>query len=282
MTLPTSGQQPSQGQDLASHEDAVLPLDDGGLYVCQDGPRTAPALLLLHGSAAAVGSWRALVPLLTAAHHVIRIDLRGHGRSAPPAGGDYTVPGQARTVAAALERLGVDRLVAVGHSSGGYAATALAELRPDLVTGLVLIDTGPSLDAFDGPDSAAIGPEQWPPSDAMLRMFASTGFREGFEIPQDLVDDARTMTYEAFVGTQEAARAYLAERTLPDRLAVLGKPLQVVFGDQDRRWRPSSAADYRKVPGARVAWLPGSGHTPILEDPAGTAALLLAFTASHA
>lgn len=66
------------------------------------------------------------------------------------------------------------------------------------------------------------------------------------------------------------------------RLASIGKPLLVIFGEEDRRWRSSSAADYRAVPGARVEMLPGVGHTPILEDPVRTASRLLAFTATEA
>jgi hypothetical protein len=54
----------------------------------------------------------------------------------------------------------------------------------------------------------------------------------------------------------------------------------VIFGEEDRRWRSSSAADYRVVPGAIVEMLPGLGHTPIREDPARTACCLLAFTAA--
>lgn len=90
------------------------------------------------------------------------------------------------------------------------------------------------------------------------------------------------MTYHTFTTTMQATRAYLEERALPDRLRALGKPLLVIFGEDDRRWRSSSAAGYRVVPGARVEMLPGLGHTPILEDPARTAAPLLAFGASHA
>ncbi|GAB2485600.1 hypothetical protein GCM10027187_61470 [Streptosporangium sandarakinum] len=62
----------------------------------------------------------------------------------------------------------------------------------------------------------------------------------------------------------------------------LGKPLLVIFGEDDRRWRSSSAADYLTVPGAEVEVLPGLGHSPVLEDPPRTAAPFLAFAAAHA
>lgn len=281
MTLP-DGQPQAHDDDFRATEDSMLALDNGDVHVCQDGPRDAPALLLIHGSASSTRSWAPLVPLLTTSHHVIRIDLPGHGRSTEPADGGYEIPEQGRTVGTALDRLGVKHAVVVGHSSGGYAATALAEQRPDLVTALALVDTGPALDAFIAPGSAPIDPSRWPPTDEQIRRFASTAFRAGHRIPQDLVDDVHGMTFDAFTMSMAASRAYLNERALPERLTAVGKPLLVIFGDQDRRWRPSSAADYRAVPGARVEMLPGSGHTPILEDPQRTAALLLSFSAPPA
>ncbi|MFI9595246.1 alpha/beta fold hydrolase [Nonomuraea sp. NPDC052265] len=270
----------SDGNNTASTN---LSLDDGDLHVCQDGPRDAPALLLIHGSASSVRSWDQLVPLLTGSHHVIRIDLLGHGRSAKPDDRGYTTPDQARRVGEALDRIGVQRAVVAGHSSGGAVATALAEQRPELVAALVLINTGPSLDAFIAPASAAIAPSQWPPTDEQLRRFASAGFsRPGYELPDELLDEVRCMTLHTLAATMQGTRDYLGERPLPDRLAPLGKPLLVIFGEDDRRWRSSSSADYRIVPGAEVELLPGLGHTPILEDPEQTAIPLLAFTATHA
>jgi len=56
----------------------------------------------------------------------------------------------------------------------------------------------------------------------------------------------------------------------------------VIFGDEDQRWRSSSAAAYRAVPGARVEFLPGVGHTPMMEDPQATGTLLLEFAAAAA
>ncbi|MEV4108460.1 alpha/beta fold hydrolase [Nonomuraea sp. NPDC049695] len=273
---------PDGGPHVNGAEHATLPLDDGDIYVCQDGPRDAPALLLIHGSASSTRSWDPLVPLLTGSHRVIRIDLLGHGRSAKPAGPSYATPEQARRVGMALDRLGVKHAVVVGHSSGGAVATALAEQRSDLVTALALINTGPSLDAFIAPGSAAVGPSQWPPTDEQLRRLASTAFsRVGYQIPQDVLDEVRHMTPHTLTTTMQATRDYMEQRPLPDRLATLGKPLLVIFGEDDRRWRSSSAADYRAVPGAEVELLPGLGHSPMLEDPPRTAAPLLAFSAIH-
>ncbi|WP_078531009.1 alpha/beta fold hydrolase [Streptomyces sp. PsTaAH-124] len=263
-------------------ESSILSLDHGDIHVCQDGPRDAPALLLVHGSASSTRSWDRLVPLLTGSHRVIRIDLLGHGRSAKPADRAYAVPDQADQAGAALDRLGVEHAVVVGHSSGGVIATALAEQRPDLVTALALVNTGPSLDAFIAPRTPAIEPSQWPPTDEQLRRFARTGFsREGYEIPPELLDDVRRMTHHSLTATMRATRHYLEQRALPARLAALAKPVLVVFGEDDRRWRSSSAADYRAVPGADVVLLPGLGHSPILEDPPRTATALLAFTTIH-
>ncbi|ATL31431.1 alpha/beta fold hydrolase [Streptomyces formicae] len=253
----------------------------GDLHVRRDGPRDAPALLLIHGSATSSRAWDALVPFLSASHHVIRIDLPGHGRSPEPVGRAYATPTQAAALGTALDRLGVERVVAVGHSSGGYAATALAELRPGLVSALVLINTGPAMDAFTGPEPAPIDPALWPPTDEQIRGFASTGFRAGFQVPQELVEELRAMSPHAFTASMRASTAYLTEQALPTRLTAVGKPLQVIFGDQDHRWRPASADDYRVVPDARVTMLPGAGHTPILEEPERTAALVLGFTGTH-
>jgi pimeloyl-ACP methyl ester carboxylesterase len=260
--------------------EAIVSVDDGEIYLRQDGPADAPALLLIHGNASSARWWDALVPLLTGSHRVIRVDLLGYGRSSQPADRSYALPDQARRVGAAMDRLGVERVIAVGHSSGGAVVTALAERRPDLVTALVLINTGPHLAAYIAPPGA-IDPAQWPNvSDDQLRQFTGAAVsRPGYRIPLELLNEVRAMSFRLLTMTTQASRDYVREQALPDRLAPLGKPLLVIFGEDDRRWRSSSAADYRAVPGAIVEMLPGLGHSPILEDPARTAASLLAFTA---
>jgi pimeloyl-ACP methyl ester carboxylesterase len=244
----------------------------------EDGAAGAPPLVLIHGTAASSQSWYALLPHLTRAHRVIRVDLPGCGSSAPLA--DYDVPTQARLVGEALDRLSTGPAVVAGHSSGGAIATALAEERPDLVSAVVVINTGPSMDAYIAP-SFTFDPSDWSSlTEAQLRQTVAQAFAPGFEVPQDAIDQVRTMDFKTFAATSMALRAYLNAAPLPSRLAPLGKPLLVIFGEQDLRWRASSATDYLTVPGARVETLPAAGHTPIVEDPATTAALLLSFTAA--
>ncbi|WP_329454799.1 alpha/beta fold hydrolase [Streptomyces sp. NBC_01497] len=270
-------------------ENLFLPCEGGDIHVQQDGPHDAPALVLVHGLAASAHWWDAIVPELSGAHRVIRIDLLGHGGSAAPEGPGYGVPEHGRRVGAVLDHLGLDRVVGIGHSTGGLVVTALAEERPGLVTAMALIDTGPRLDAFLSNGSAGrllltpgVGRLLWRlRTDGLIRKALSTGFsRTGYAIPQQIADDVRAMTLHAMLATSRGAEDYLGQRPVPERLTALGIPLLVVFGEQDRRWRPSSATDYTAVPRARVEMLPGLGHSPMLEDPRVTAAILRTFLAA--
>ncbi|MEV4127595.1 alpha/beta hydrolase [Nocardia sp. NPDC049707] len=278
-------------QSAAATGESTLTVDGQNIHVSQDGPDDAPALVLIHGLAASTHWWDWLVPLLTDSYHVIRLDLLGHGSSAKPVGNGYSIPQQGNRVAAVLEQLGIQHAIVVGHSTGGSVATSLAEQRPDLVTALAFIGTGPSLadDTSDSPVSRllttpVVGEALWRlRTDDLLRQAASSAFAtDEFPIPQQFVDDVRGMTYHAFTATTAGAIDYLNQRALPDRLTALGKPLLVIFGEQDRRWRYStSTAAYRTVPGATVVTMPGIGHSPQVEDPTRTAETLLSFTGIH-
>lgn len=89
-------------QDAEATGDTTLPLDGGSIYVRQDGPRDAPALVLIHGLAGSTRWWNPVVPILARSHRVIRVDLLGHGQSAKPAGGGYAIPEQGRRIGEAL------------------------------------------------------------------------------------------------------------------------------------------------------------------------------------
>ena len=99
-------------------------------------------------------------------------------------------------------------------------------------------------------------------------------------IPDDAVADVKNITYRTFRKVLRCNAAYVAERSVPERLAGLDVPVLVIFGAADPRYEPSSAHQYDAVPNARVELLPGVGHTPMLETPETTSKLLLDFTAT--
>lgn len=255
-----------------------------GVHLVHDGPETAPPLLLIHGSGASGTTWEPMVPALAERFHVLRIDLPGCGRSSRAS--SYTVPDQADRVAAVLDELGLAKDVAVvGHSSGGYVATALAERRRDLVGPLVLLSTGPNMEALRPEPAlvrlltgAALGALVWPlRTDALLRKGIAATAAKPVTISDEAVDDLRRTSFRTFRAIMRANRDYIAEQSIPERLRRIGRKPLVIFGDADPRWEPASAHAYDVVPGSRVAYLAGVGHVAMLEAPDETAGLLLDF-----
>ncbi len=93
---------------------------------------------------------------------MVRFDPRGAGISGEPPDEGVSFDGLARDVQAVAEALEVDDLVSLGVTSLGPTAVRLAVDRPDLVTHLVLCDTGPRLadlplDAYVRATDAVVG-----------------------------------------------------------------------------------------------------------------------------
>ncbi|MFE3521337.1 alpha/beta fold hydrolase [Streptomyces sp. NPDC059161] len=97
-----------------------------------------PQLVLLHGYARSLADWDASAGLLTAGHHVLAIDLPGHGRS--PRVSPWTIPTVVRHIADTLDAHGVGEAVVVGHSLGGLVAVEYARLNPERARGAVNLD----------------------------------------------------------------------------------------------------------------------------------------------
>ncbi len=94
-------------------------------------------IILVHGAWGSARSWEALVPLLRArGREVHAIDLPGHGDD-PTDPGSVGLADYARRVAKVAAAHGPALLV--GHSMGGMAISAGAELAPDMVRKLVYV-----------------------------------------------------------------------------------------------------------------------------------------------
>lgn len=94
-------------------------------------------IVLLHGFLGAKEIWTTTVGQLSKQFRVISIDLPGHGKSACY-GYIHSMELLARAVKAVMDSLKLKKYILVGHSMGGYAALAFAELFPDNLKGICL------------------------------------------------------------------------------------------------------------------------------------------------
>lgn len=114
--------------------------------------KRAPTLLMLHAAMGSARRYFAWVPHLARDYRVVRLDLRGHGRSqVPPAGEALSLERLVGDVAELLDHLGVASAHVVGNSAGGYLGQQLAMTRPERVRSLCLFGSTPGLKNSQAP-----------------------------------------------------------------------------------------------------------------------------------
>jgi pimeloyl-ACP methyl ester carboxylesterase len=282
-TLVVDGETKSAGVTVPGGR--ILRLPGGEMQVLEKGPRGAPPIVLLHCFSCAIDWWDGMIPRLDRDHRVIAVDLRGYGGSEKPASG-YSMEDQAAFVAEALRRLGVRDATVVGHSLGGTVATALSERFPKLAGRLVIIDQAPN-ESYESEGLAftakltfvpVLGQMLWQVTpDFAIKDGLGSAFAPGYDVPDRFVDDFKRMTYTSYASDDEEGD-YSDPIPLDRRIARDRTPLLAIFGAEDQIYDSREAlAAYAKVPGARTEIVPGAGHSPNVEKPARTAALVLAF-----
>lgn len=132
---------------MSDHRLTSVPVDGGELAVGMWGPAEAPPVVLVHGITSTHLSL-AVVARELSEFRVLAPDLRGRGRSRDLPG-PYGMARHAADVAALVESVGGPVVIA-GHSMGAFVAAELARTRPDLISGLVLIDGGLPLEPPPG------------------------------------------------------------------------------------------------------------------------------------
>jgi pimeloyl-ACP methyl ester carboxylesterase len=98
-----------------------------------------PPVVLLHGFASALETWRGVIPELAKKHRVLALDLKGFGWSSRPEG-DYSPQAEAQLVLALMEQRNIHTAAVFAHSWGSSVALAMAIAAPERVTRLVLYD----------------------------------------------------------------------------------------------------------------------------------------------
>lgn len=222
---------------------------------------TGPPVVLLHGLDGSARWWAPTIRGLRAHFRCYALDFvrfehwRERGRVPLPRAGAY--------VAAWLEALELPRTHIVAHSMGAYAAVAVATQLPQLVDRLALIAP------------AGLGPERVGLADA-ARLLGFLGAMAPALAPVLAVDAAVTGPARFLRSALELVRAE------PPDLARIAAPTLLIWGLHDRLVPPSLGPLLReRIPGARLAYLPGARHVPMYDCPATCTDLLARFLAGE-
>jgi pimeloyl-ACP methyl ester carboxylesterase len=114
-------------------------LDGPVHYVDYGGPEDGPVLLLVHGLGGSLLNWAAIAPSLAETSRVLAIDLVGFGHT-QPLGRSPRIDANRDLLARFVDEVIGHPVILVGNSMGGLLSMLLADERPDLVAGLVLVD----------------------------------------------------------------------------------------------------------------------------------------------
>ena len=98
------------------------------------------AVLLLHGFLENKTMWDKYVSALSKNYRIITIDLLGHGETAC-IGYVHSMEDQADMLHSLMQHLRIRKVALIGHSMGGYISLAFAEMYPDHVRGIVLLNS---------------------------------------------------------------------------------------------------------------------------------------------
>ncbi|GAM10094.1 dihydrolipoyllysine-residue acetyltransferase component of acetoin cleaving system [Geobacter sp. OR-1] len=111
-----------------------------GELMVDDGGTGGLPVLFVHPLCGNATYWSAQLEHLRQTRRAAALDLRGHGRSQAPSDNDYSLDSLSADIDAVVDSIGLDRFVLVGHSIGGSVVLDYAGLRPQRVSGLLLVD----------------------------------------------------------------------------------------------------------------------------------------------
>jgi pimeloyl-ACP methyl ester carboxylesterase len=252
-------------------------------HYLEGGPEDAEVLLLIHGFGGDKDNWTRFARSLTESYRVIAPDLPGFGESAWHVDWDYSLFPQRERLHGFARALDLNQFHVAGNSMGGHLAALYTHRYSQDVISLSLVDNAGVAAPVETDHERAITKGKNPlivetvdDFDVLLsfvthkKPFAPWPVKGVFA--RRAVDHAES--------NHAIFDSYIADRSAGLEL-ILGdirRPVLIIWGELDRILDVSLVAVMRPLlPQAEVIIMQDTGHMPMLERPAETAAHYLSF-----
>jgi pimeloyl-ACP methyl ester carboxylesterase len=260
---------PPEGQFISVNGVRLHYVDTGG---------AGPAAVLLHGNGATNADWRisGVIGRARDRFRILAFDRPGFGYSERPMGESWRPEDQAAVIKEALNQLGIEKPIVVGHSWGALVAVAMAIQFPDDIRGAVLA-SGYYFPSFRA-DALVFGPPALPlVGDAIRytiapiagRAIAPALIRRMFapaEVParfwQEFPLALGVRPWQIRASAAESAAMVSSARRLQNAYPSIRVPVAIVAGSEDKisDTRKQSVRLHDAIPGSRMWVLPRIGH----------------------
>lgn len=194
-----------------------------------------PALILLHGFLESSNMWEKLIPQLSKNNFIITLDFPGHGKSGVIAE-NHSMELMAEVVNALMEYLRIPAAIFVGHSMGGYISMAFADLFPEKMEKLILLNSTPAADTEEKKEirNRSIKVFEQNPN-AFISMAITNLFAEASR--QKFSEEIEVLKNEAYSFPREGIKAAIrGMRDRKDRIGILqnfNKPKYAILSEKD-------------------------------------------------
>lgn len=252
-----------------------------------------PPLVLLHTIRTQLEYFREFAPLLAGSFTVYAVDLPGHGHSPIDPAAPYDEPYMRQGVVAFLKALDLRDVTIVGESIGAVLALTGAAEVPDRIRAVYALNTydyetrfGDGIRRGNWFANFIVGSMQIPVFGAIggalenrmvLKKIMGGGYADPQKLPPDLLSEFdrvshqphyRNMARKVLFGWRSWAKA----RAL---YPLIKAPVTLVYGDKDWSRVPERERTKSLLRNVRMVTLPNTGHFSAVENPKGTANLIL-------
>lgn len=254
-------------------------------------PGAAPDTLLMHGIGNYGRYWDLFADAVAGRLHLLAPDARGHGDSVKPATG-YGPDSFVSDAVKVIDANGLTRTVVVGHSMGGFHATALTLAHPERVRALVLVDVGPRVEAAGSTRARRLSlerPDRFPDDAAALAYLRETSPGYSDAVYANRMEWLFTRDRDGLVwrSSKESLRQILdgregSARGVWTRLADITAPVLIVRGTRSPTFSEATAKRMLEtLQDARLVDL-DAGHNVALDCPRELADIVVDFARANA